>query len=71
MKSPVDISKYSIGEKDLEVGTISAQYSFFRFVDFFERPVCEHFYADQVAQRELKERRFDLLLSDCLHQFSR
>ena len=71
MASPVDISNYSPPDVALGVGTLSSQYAYFNFVDFFERPVCEHFYADRDVQMQLKEKHFDMLLSDALHQLNR
>ena len=71
MGKPFDLSKYSPPDVALGVGTPYAQYVYFSFLDLFERPVCEHFYADKAAQTKLKEEHFDLLVSDALHQINR
>ena len=55
----------------LDLGKFYGQYHFAYFVNFFELPVCEHFYADNKVQKRLKSAQFDLLLADNLYSFTR
>ena len=73
MKSPADVSDldFSTAEKLLDIGKLSGQYYLAYFANRFEFPVNEHFYADKVVQKKLKDRHFDLVFADYLYTFGR
>ena len=73
MKNPVDLNELDLTNAVdlLDFGKFYGQYHCAKLVNFYELPVCEHFYADSSVQKRLKRAQFDLLLADTLYSFTR